>query len=71
MKLLVAIDSSPESKFVVAEVTGRPWPSGTTACVLHIIEWPQPASDASLLPPFQQFAPLIVKDASDELRRAG
>ncbi len=54
MKLLVAIDSSKESKFVVDEVAGRPWPSGTTVCVLHVIDWPQPASDASLLPAFPQ-----------------
>ena len=71
MKLLCAIDSSQESKFVVDEVAGHPWPSGTTACVLHLIDWPRPASDASVLPAFQQLAAPIVKEAFDEIRRAG
>lgn len=71
MKLLVAIDSSPGSKVVVDEVARRPWPSGTAACVLHVVDCPQPASSASLLPGFKQLAGLIVKKASDELAKAG
>jgi nucleotide-binding universal stress UspA family protein len=71
MKLLVPIDSSPVSKTVVNEVARRPWPSGTTACVLHVIDWPQLPSSASLLQAARQSANLFVKAASDKLDKAG
>jgi nucleotide-binding universal stress UspA family protein len=67
MKLLVAIDSSPGSSTVVDEVARRPWPSGTTACVLHIIDWSQLPSDASLIQAVKQSADVLVKSASDKL----
>lgn len=71
MKLLVAIDSSPVSKTVVNEVARRPWPSGTTACALHIIESPQLPSSAPLLHAERQSAILFVKEASDKLNEGG
>jgi nucleotide-binding universal stress UspA family protein len=71
MKLLIPIDSSPVSKIVVDEVGRRPWPSGTTACVLHIIDWPQLPGSASLLQGARQSANLFVKEASDKLDKAG
>jgi nucleotide-binding universal stress UspA family protein len=71
MKLLVAIDSSPVSKPVVEEVARRPWPPGSAACVLHVIDWPPTASRASLLPALQQLAGPIVKEASEKLGKAG
>jgi nucleotide-binding universal stress UspA family protein len=71
MKLLVPIDSSPVSKILVDEVARRPWPPGTTACVLHIIDWPQLPSSASLLHVARQSANLFVKGASDKLDKAG
>src|ERR1019366_1972928 len=71
MKLLVAIDSSPVSRTVVDEVARRPWPSETLACVLHIIDWSQFPSSASLLQAVKQSAGLFVKGASDKLGKAG
>jgi len=71
MKLLVAIDSSPVSSTVVDEVARRPWPSGTTACVLHIIDWSQLPSSASLIQAVKQSVDLFVKSASDKLGKAG
>jgi nucleotide-binding universal stress UspA family protein len=71
MKLLVAIDSSPVSKTVVNEVARRPWPSGTTACVLHIVDWPQLPSSASLVQAIKESAIHFVKEASDKLGKAG
>ena len=67
MKLLVAIDSSPGSSTVVDEVARRPWPSRTTVCVLHIIDWSQLPSDASLIHAVKQSAYVLVKSASDKL----
>jgi nucleotide-binding universal stress UspA family protein len=71
MKLLVAIDSSPVPRTVVDEVARRPWPSGTTACVLHIIDWLQLPSSASLIQAVKQSADVLVKSASDKLGKAG
>ena len=71
MKLLVAIDSSPVSRTVVDEVARRPWPSETLACVLHIIDWSQFPSSASLLQAVKQSADIFVKEASDKLGKAG
>jgi len=69
-KLLIPIDSSPVSKIVVDEVARRPWPSGTTACVLHVIDWPQLPSSALLLQAARQSANIFVKEASEKLNHA-
>lgn len=70
MKLLVAIDSSLASSTLVDEVARRPWPSGTMACVLHIIDWQQLPSGA-LIQSAKQSADVLVKTASDKLGKAG
>lgn len=71
MKLLLAVDSSVVSRTVVDHVAKRPWPSGTTACVLHVIDWPQLPSSISLLQAVKQSADALVKSASDKVSRAG
>ena len=71
MKLLVAIDSSEVSRTVVSEVARRPWPPGTIACVLHIIDWPPLPGDASLIQTVKQSASLLVKEAADKLDKTG
>lgn len=38
MKLLVAIDSSPTGDTVINQVARRPWPRGTSVCVLNVID---------------------------------
>jgi nucleotide-binding universal stress UspA family protein len=71
MKLLVAMDSSQSSKEVVDEVAKRPWPPRTTVCVLHVIDWPQLPSSASLIEVAKQAAERLVKSASARLGNAG
>lgn len=71
MRLLLAIDSSPVSKTVVDEVAKRPWPPGTTACVINIIDWPQLQTEASVIEAVKQSADSLVKSASAELSRVG
>ena len=71
MKLLIAIDSSQVSVSVVDEVVRRPWPSGTTACVLHIANWSQLPSEPSLIQSVRLSADVLVKAASAKLVRAG
>jgi nucleotide-binding universal stress UspA family protein len=38
MKVLLAIDSSQASKYVVEEASARPWPGGTVFSVLHVVD---------------------------------
>jgi nucleotide-binding universal stress UspA family protein len=71
MKLLLAIDSSQCSKQVVDEAARRPWPSGTAVRILHVINWPQLPSSASLIEIAKQAAERLVKSASATLGNAG
>jgi nucleotide-binding universal stress UspA family protein len=38
VKILLGVDSSPLSEAVISEVEARPWPAGTEACVLTVID---------------------------------
>jgi hypothetical protein len=38
MKILLAVDSSPESDLAVKVVAARPWPPNTTVEVLSVVE---------------------------------
>ncbi len=38
MRVLLAIDPSTGSQHVVNEAAARPWPAGTTICVLSIVD---------------------------------
>ena len=67
MKLLVPIDPSQASQQLLDEVARRPWPSATTVCILHVIDWAQLPSSASLIEAVKQSAELLVKSASAKL----
>lgn len=71
MKLLIAIDSSPVSNRVVNEVARRPWPTGTTACVLNVIDWSALPMSAPLIEATKQSAEALVKSLSTKLCNAG
>jgi len=71
MKLLVAIDPSPVSGTVVNEVASRPWPSGTLACVLHVIDFAQLPNGPDVTQAVQQSADLFVKAEAAKLDNAG
>ena len=38
MKVLIATDFSPAADLVVAEAAARPWPQGTTFCILNVVD---------------------------------
>lgn len=71
MKVLMAIDSSTASQYVIAEAVSRPWPSGTIFCVQSIVDmwiWdglPELIEDA------KHQARTLVAAATDELKRSG
>src|SRR5258706_131767 len=73
MKILVAIDSSPSSEVVLREVTARPWPRGSTICVINVLDlfaFPSgvggvgPVTDAE-----GRAARILVEDAAKRLSR--
>ena len=52
MKILLAIDSSPQSEAVIGQVELRPWPSGTEVVVLTVIDLFALTSTLGYLEPF-------------------
>jgi len=71
MKLLIGIDYSNPSEQVLEEVVSRPWPSATSACVLHIVDWSQLPPSAALFDAIKQSAEVLVRSAAEKLRKAG
>lgn len=71
MRVLVAVDSSGASQYVIAEAVSRPWPSGTVICVQTILDiWIWNAVP-ELVEEAKQEARVLVAAAADELRRSG
>ncbi len=49
MKLLIATDLTPESQKMIEVVSNRPWPAGSEACILHVVDESPFPLDANLL----------------------
>lgn len=75
MKILLAVDSSPLSEAVVSEVEARPWPAGTEACVLTVIDLFALTYSVGYLEPFikseNYAAQLLVDAVVERLTRRG
>jgi nucleotide-binding universal stress UspA family protein len=71
MKILVAVDSSSESLIAAREAAARPWPPGTTAHVITVVEplygWSMPDLEDAL----QESAKQTVEDAAEYFKQAG
>ena len=71
MKVLIAIDDSGASQYVISEAAGRPWPTGTVLCVQCIVdmwvwdEMPELIEDA------KREARTLVTAAMEEFKRTG
>lgn len=71
MKVLLAIDASGASQYVIAEAVARPWPAGTVLCVQCVVdmwtwdELPELVEDA------KREAKSLVTAGSSELTRSG
>jgi len=71
MKVLIAVDDSGASQYVIAEAAARPWPSGTVLCVQCVVdmwvwdEMPELIEDA------KNEARTLVMAAATELSRSG
>ena len=75
MKLLIAVDSSPSSETVIADIEARPWPGGTEATVLNVVDIVGPGSGVmdvgSILEMERENSGQLVDAAARRLRSAG
>lgn len=71
MKLLLAIDYAEPSQQVVEEVAKRPWPAGTTACLLHAVDRAQFPPSVVLIDAMKRSAEVLVRSAAEKLCRVG
>jgi len=71
MKVLVAIDSSGASQYVIAEAASRPWPSGTVLCVQSVVDMWIYTTRPELIEDAKKDTMLLVTASTDELRRSG
>lgn len=71
MKVLVAIDSSGASQYVIAEAASRLWPSGTVLCVQSVVDFWNWAGPPDLIEDAKREARTLVMAATSELSRSG
>lgn len=71
MKLLIATDISPTSHWVIDAVKARPWPAGTEACVLHVVDLTPFPLGAELMEAARKGAESAVKSIGENLAQAG
>jgi nucleotide-binding universal stress UspA family protein len=71
MKLLITTDLSQGSQSTIDAVNKRPWPAGSEACVLHVVDLTPFPLGAELLETARQGAESVVKSASECLGSSG
>lgn len=71
MKVLIAIDRSPASQLVLDEAAARPWPRGTTFCVLNVVDAQLFAYLPELIEDAKREVQQLVKAGTEKLARAG
>jgi len=71
MKLLIATDLSQTSHWVIDAVKARPWPPGTEATILHIVDLTPFPLGAELMDAAQKAAEASLKTLGDGLARCG
>lgn len=71
MKLLIATDLSPTSHWVIDTVKARPWPAGTEACVLHVVDLTPFPLGAELMEAARKGAESSVKSIGESLTQSG
>lgn len=71
MKILVAIDSSAPSQYLISAAATRPWPSGTVFCVVNVADLRQWEGMPVLIEDAQREGRLLVKGATEALAHSG
>ncbi len=67
MRVLLAIDPSSGSQHVVDEAAARPWPAGTTICVLSIVDMGEWDRLPTLIEDVKRAAHTLVQTATKKL----
>ena len=71
MKLLIATDLTPESQKMIEIVSNRPWPTGSEACILHIVDETSFPLDASPLELAREGAESAIRAIGERLKASG
>ncbi len=71
MKILLAIDSSTESEFVITTAATRPWPCGAVFCVMSVVDMGRWEGLPALIEDARHGAQSVVKCATDKLAHSG
>ena len=71
MKVLIAIDASPVSERVLDEAVARPWPAGTSFCVVNAIDISRFAELPALIEDAKREGERIMKAGAARLSSAG
>lgn len=71
LRVLIAIDASPGSERVLDEAVARPWPAGTTFCVVNAIDISRFAELPALIEDAKREGEKIVKEGAEKLTGAG
>lgn len=71
MRILIAIDKSPASSYVVDEAATRPWPNGSQFSVIHVVDEGHFVGHAQLVENAKRDGGSLVKAAAERLSRAG
>ena len=71
MKILLAIDSSTPSQYVVNTAAIRPWPPGTVFCVLSVVDMRLWDGLPELVEDAKREARFLVKGAAETLTQSG
>ena len=71
MKVLIAVDSSPSSQRVLEEAAVRPWPTGTSFSVVHVVDVQGFARLPALIEDAKREGDQIVRAGVDKLSRSG
>jgi nucleotide-binding universal stress UspA family protein len=70
MKVLLAIDPSGVSQNVLTVAVERPWPPGTSFCVIHVVDPAAFGRFAGLIEEAERSARTLVKAAADRVARS-
>ena len=71
MKVLIAVDDSGASQYVIAEAAARPWPSGTVLCVQCVVDMWVWDEMPALIEDAKREARTLVTAATEEFKRTG
>ncbi|HMD42893.1 MAG TPA: universal stress protein [Candidatus Acidoferrum sp.] len=71
MRILIGMDPSPASSYIVDEAVSRPWPAESEFCVVHVVDEHQFGPFPKLVTDAKRQGERLINTASDRLSQAG